>query len=42
VGERVTIIPNHVCPTINLTDFAWWLTPGGVERLVIDARGKVR
>lgn len=42
VGERVTIIPNHVCPTINLTDFAWWLTPDGVERLVIDARGKVR
>jgi D-serine deaminase-like pyridoxal phosphate-dependent protein len=42
VGERVTIIPNHVCPTINLTDFAWWLTPTGVERLVIDARGKVR
>jgi D-serine deaminase-like pyridoxal phosphate-dependent protein len=42
VGERVTIIPNHVCPTINLTDFAWWLTPQGVERLPIDARGKVR
>jgi D-serine deaminase-like pyridoxal phosphate-dependent protein len=42
VGERVTIIPNHVCPTINLTDFAWWLTPGGVEQLAIDARGKVR
>jgi D-serine deaminase-like pyridoxal phosphate-dependent protein len=42
VGERVTIIPNHVCPTINLTDFAWWVTPQGVERLPIDARGKVR
>jgi D-serine deaminase-like pyridoxal phosphate-dependent protein len=42
VGERVTIIPNHVCPTINLTDFAWWMTPRGVERLSIDARGKVR
>lgn len=42
VGERVTIIPNHVCPTINLTDFAWWMTPQGVERLAIDARGKVR
>lgn len=42
VGERVTIIPNHVCPTINLTDFAWWMTPQGVERLPIDARGKVR
>jgi D-serine deaminase-like pyridoxal phosphate-dependent protein len=42
VGERVTIVPNHVCPTINLTDYAWWLTDSGVEQLIIDARGKVR
>ncbi len=42
VGERVTIVPNHVCPTINLTDFAWWMSPTGVVQLVIDARGKVR
>jgi D-serine deaminase-like pyridoxal phosphate-dependent protein len=42
VGDRVTIVPNHVCPTVNLTDFAWWLTEGGVEQLTIDARGKVR
>jgi D-serine deaminase-like pyridoxal phosphate-dependent protein len=33
VGERVTIIPNHVCPTINLTDFAWWLPEGSVEQI---------
>jgi D-serine deaminase-like pyridoxal phosphate-dependent protein len=42
VGDRVTIVPNHVCPTINLTDFAWWLTEHGAEQLTIDARGKVR
>jgi D-serine deaminase-like pyridoxal phosphate-dependent protein len=42
VGERITIVPNHVCPTINLTDFAWWLTESGPEQLAIDARGKVR
>ncbi|MFO0789215.1 MAG: alanine racemase [Pirellulales bacterium] len=42
VGERVTIVPNHVCPTINLTDYVWWATPTGLERLMIDARGKVR
>ncbi|HEX4414860.1 MAG TPA: hypothetical protein VH107_14595, partial [Lacipirellulaceae bacterium] len=42
VGERVTIVPNHVCPTINLTDFAWWLNESGAEQLTIDARGKVR
>jgi D-serine deaminase-like pyridoxal phosphate-dependent protein len=42
VGDRVTVIPNHVCPTINLTDFVWWVAPEGMERLSIDARGMVR
>src|SRR5690606_10194713 len=43
VGERLTIIPNHVCPTINLTDFAWWITSDGqAELLKIDTRGMVR
>lgn len=43
VGDRLTVIPNHVCPTINLTDEAWWLAPNGsLERLPIDARGMVR
>jgi D-serine deaminase-like pyridoxal phosphate-dependent protein len=42
VGDRVTLIPNHICPTINLTDFVWWLTADGLERLPVDARGMVR
>lgn len=43
VGDRLTVIPNHVCPTINLTDEAWWLaSDGSLERLPIDARGMVR
>lgn len=43
VGDRLTIIPNHVCPTINLTDSAWWITAEGqAEPLTIDARGMVR
>lgn len=43
VGDRLTVIPNHVCPTINLTDEAWWLaSDGSLERLLIDARGMVR
>ena len=42
VGERVTIIPNHICPCINLHDQVWWREPGEVPRpLWIDARGKV-
>src|SRR5688500_12188463 len=41
LGDRVTVIPNHICPTVNLHDFAW-LRDGGeaLTRLPIDARGK--
>ena len=40
VGERLRVIPNHVCPCINLQDAAWWREPDGrLERLPIDARG---
>jgi len=28
IGERVTIIPNHICPCINLQDNVWWQEPG--------------
>lgn len=42
VGDRLTVIPNHICPTINLTDFVWWCTPDAIEQLPIDARGMVR
>ncbi len=40
VGERVTVIPNHVCPVVNLFDRAWWHEEDGSLRpLPIDARG---
>lgn len=43
VGDRLTVIPNHICPTVNLTNEAWWTTAdGNVERLTIDTRGMVR
>ena len=42
VGDRVTVIPNHVCPCINLQDVVWWQEPGQTpEPLNVDARGKV-
>lgn len=42
VGERVTVIPNHICPCVNLQDVMWWLEPGGtVQPLTVDARGKL-
>ena len=42
VGDRVTVIPNHICPCINLQDQFWWCEPGQAPRpLPVDARGKV-
>ena len=42
VGERVSVIPNHICPCINLQDVVWWKE--GQERPVaidVQGRGKV-
>jgi len=42
VGDRVTIIPNHICPCINLQDRVWWKEEGEAPRPIdVDARGRV-
>jgi len=42
VGERVTVIPNHICPCINLQDAVWWREADGRLRpLTIQARGRL-
>lgn len=42
VGEHVTVIPNHICPCINLQDQVFWLErPNQLQALPIDARGRV-
>lgn len=41
VGERLTVIPNHICPCINLIDAAWWKDGDNCEPLPVDARGKL-
>jgi D-serine deaminase-like pyridoxal phosphate-dependent protein len=41
LGERLTVIPNHICPCVNLIDAAWWMEDGQCEPLPIDARGKL-
>ena len=42
VGERVTVIPNHICPCINLRDQVWWREADGRLRpLAVDARGRL-
>jgi D-serine deaminase-like pyridoxal phosphate-dependent protein len=41
-GDRVTVIPNHICPCVNLRDHLWWHEEGEeLTHLVVDARGKV-
>ena len=43
VGDVIAIIPNHVCPTINLADSWYGVRAGTVEReYAIAARGKTR
>ena len=42
VGERVRVIPNHICPCINLQDAVWWHdTEGPIRRLAVDSRGRM-
>lgn len=42
IGERLTIIPNHICPCINLQERVWLTArENDVVPLLIDARGRV-
>jgi D-serine deaminase-like pyridoxal phosphate-dependent protein len=43
IGDRVAIVPNHVCPVINLAESVSVVAPGGlVERWGVAARGRVK
>jgi D-serine deaminase-like pyridoxal phosphate-dependent protein len=43
VGDRVEIVPNHVCPCVNLTDELVGVRAGRPEqRISVDGRGRVR
>jgi D-serine deaminase-like pyridoxal phosphate-dependent protein len=40
LGERVTVIPNHICPCVNLQDAVWLRGSGGeLSEMSVDARG---
>jgi D-serine deaminase-like pyridoxal phosphate-dependent protein len=42
VGQRVTVIPNHICPCVNLVDRFWWHgADGHLREFVVDARGRL-
>ena len=41
IGQRVHVIPNHICPCVNLQTIAWVKdASGNLEPLPIDARGQ--
>ncbi|PYP18933.1 MAG: alanine racemase, partial [Gemmatimonadetes bacterium] len=43
VGEKVWVVPSHVCATVNLHDEIWYGRRGRVEGgWKVAARGKVR
>jgi D-serine deaminase-like pyridoxal phosphate-dependent protein len=43
VGDRVEVIPNHICPTVNLMDEMLIVRDGAViDRWPVAARGRVR
>ncbi len=43
IGDRVAIVPNHICPVINLADSVSVVADGRLaERWVVSARGRVK
>jgi D-serine deaminase-like pyridoxal phosphate-dependent protein len=42
IGERISVIPNHICPCVNLQDAVWLRhSDGRLERITVDARGRL-
>ena len=43
IGDKVQIIPNHICPVVNLHEKAYLVSNGEVvEELDIEARGRLQ
>jgi len=42
IGQRVHVIPNHICPCVNLQTMTWVRDERGeLETMGVDARGQV-
>ena len=39
IGERITVIPNHICPCVNLHDTVYWREGNDQEPVKVDTRG---
>lgn len=40
IGDRVRIVPNHVCVSVNLQDHLWALEGDGLSRVPLEGRGR--
>lgn len=40
VGDKVEIIPNHICPAVNLYDYFYLFSEDGYKKIIIECRGK--
>jgi D-serine deaminase-like pyridoxal phosphate-dependent protein len=41
IGERVSVVPNHICPCVNLVNAFWWWENGSAVGIRVDARGQL-
>ncbi len=41
IGERVSVVPNHICPCVNLMNAFWWWENGSAVGIRVDARGQL-
>ena len=42
IGDKVQVIPNHICPVCNLHERAWLVSGDGVLKdIPVEARGKL-
>jgi len=39
IGDRLSIVPNHICTTVNLYDRIYMKNSAGVRQLLVEARG---
>ncbi len=43
VGDKIEIIPNHICPVVNLHETAYIVSNGEVvDEITVDCRGKLK
>ncbi len=40
IGDKVEIIPNHICPAVNLYDYFFLIKQEGYKKIIIECRGK--